>query len=118
MALIEIDGEVGIERILSLASGDDEARAAARAFVAHADPSHEFAPAITKALRALAAGGPELAAEAVAGLRALDDWSLAPDVATLLAGGHVADPAAAFALKSYLAEARRKDGVGSLRGGE
>lgn len=107
VALIEVDGEEAIDRILAHRSGVPEARAAARALVMHADPSHALAPALAAALRRLALADPQIAAEAVPGLRALGDMSLAPAVASLLAEGRVGDGAGAFALKSYLAAARR-----------
>jgi len=118
MALVEVDGAAGIDHILSRASGQEEARAAIRAFVAHADPENEQAPALAAAIKRLATGDPNLAAEAVAGLRALGDWSFSHEVAAMLAGAQVADPAAAFALKSYLATARRKEAPGMISGAD
>jgi len=106
VALVEVDGAAGIDRILAARPDKDAARAAAQALAAHADPEHELASALSEALHTLAVSDPGTAAEAVGGLRALRDWSFAPSAAALLAGGRVTDPAAAFALKSYLAAAR------------
>ncbi len=105
-ALVEIEGKAGIDRILATQPQGEAAIAATRALVAHADPGHDLAPELAAALRTLAAGYPAVAAEAVAGLRALGDWSFAPDAAGLLAGGYVAEPGAAFALKIYLLTAQ------------
>lgn len=106
MALVEIDGKAGIDRILATRPQGDAAIAATRALVAHADPDHDLAPDLAAALRTLGAGDPAVAAEAVAGLRALGDWSFGPEVAGLLAGEHVAEPGAAFALRIYLLTAQ------------
>ncbi|MEE4120298.1 MAG: hypothetical protein V2I65_14935 [Paracoccaceae bacterium] len=108
MALVEIDGAAGINRILATRPEGDAARAAAGALAAHAAPGHDLAPELAAALRALASQDPGLAAEAAPGLAALGDFSLAPSVADLLASGAVADPAEAFALKAYLAQARAR----------
>ncbi|MGS4948028.1 hypothetical protein ACVDG3_21375 [Meridianimarinicoccus sp. RP-17] len=106
MALVEIDGKAGIGRILATRPQGEAAIAATRALVAHADPGHDLAPDLAAALRTLAAGYPAVAAEAVAGLRALGDWSFGPQVADQLAGGYVAEPGAAFALRIYLLTAQ------------
>jgi hypothetical protein len=107
IALIEIDGAAGIDRILAENPKGEAARAAAVALVAHADPSHELAPAVGMALRRLASADPVIAAECIPGLRALGETSLAPDIEQMLTDGRVADPRVAFALRSYLAAARR-----------
>lgn len=106
VALIEADGEAGIARMLGDSQDGAAARAAIRALVTHAGATPEHAPAVAAALVRLASDHPGLAAEAVPGLAALGDFSLAPRVADLLASGAVADPAEAFALKLYLAQAR------------
>ena len=106
VALIEADGAAGIARMLGDSRDDAAARAAVRALVTHADPGNERAPALAAALVRLASDHPGLTAAAVPGLAALGDFSLAPRVADLLASGAVTDPAEAFALKSYLAQAR------------
>jgi hypothetical protein len=107
IALIEIDGAAGIARILAENPEGEAASAAAAALVAHADPEHEHALAVGAALRQLALSDPRVAAECIPGLRALGETSVAPDIERMLAEGRVADPRGAFALRSYIAAARR-----------
>lgn len=118
VALVEIEGDGGIERILEAVSDEEDARAAVRALVAHADRSHELADVLATALRSLASKDPEIAAEALPGLRTLGDMSLAATVAQMLAAGPDLDPATAFVLKSYLATARRETGTFALHATE
>jgi hypothetical protein len=106
VALVEADGAVAIDRILAAAHGPADARAAIRAFVVHTGAGAVGAEALAAALTRLASEHPALAAEAAPGLSALRDFSLAPMVADAFARGAVSDPAEAFVLRLYLAQAR------------
>jgi hypothetical protein len=118
MALIEIDGTNGIDRLIAEATDETDARAAARALIAHAYRAHELAPELAKALRHLPTGNPEIAAEAVVGLHALGDTSFAPQVARILAEDLVDAPAAVFALRSYLSASWGMDAERAVRHAE
>ena len=110
VALIEVEGEAGVQRILANTLQTDQpaqARlAAVQALTIHAEATPQLSPSLTAALRHLIADDAELAAFAAEPFLRRRDFSLAADAEAILSKGGVRDPASAFVLKHYVTLAR------------
>ncbi|MEM6914004.1 MAG: hypothetical protein AAF511_08500, partial [Pseudomonadota bacterium] len=110
VALIEIDGETGVDMVVKQAisegPSDEAADAAVRALAIHVDATPHLVEAIRPALIRLISDNPDLAAEAVQAFLRAQDFSIASEVSHILENGGVINPASSFVLTNYVAQAR------------
>lgn len=110
VALVEIDGATGVDKVVAQARSegptDEVARAAIRALAIHVDATPDLVEAILPALRLLMSDDPDLAAEAAGAFLRVEDFSMAPDISRILDKDRVDSPASYFVLTNYVAQAR------------
>jgi hypothetical protein len=106
-ALIEMDGQAGIDWLLSTyiddpARSETEIEQVGLALASHAQREDATGAAIRDVMGALAASRPPVAAALARAMIDRQDWSLAPEAARWLEDGRLTSPADAFLLTSYV----------------
>lgn len=109
VAWIEREGAEAMASLSATVTNAEEVRDLAQALRLHATADTDLAPMIASTLKRLATQNPVAAGEAVHGLQALGDFSFVTEARALLEEDRIANPDTAFALRVYLAQARRPD---------